>query len=227
MEDGCQVAVNENGTVERNNDIINCTCDHLGIYGVRVVSYKRFEEWQKRIRLLCVEMCLYHTAEHKSCDVYRSLLCARQHQNTLPAYVLEYWVLVCALCERTASLPPSPFLPPPRPAISPSLFIAPIQNGYIFGSAVAYTGSGVALGSGMDITASYIGTTNREFGLSCNSSGPFDSYGRDCSGTVMWVDSLSKPGKMISWSHWRHDLLHSFPSLFLSLINITLPISPL
>ena len=122
MEDGCQVAVNENGTVERNNDIINCTCNRLGIYGVRVVSYKRFEEWQKGIRLLCVEMCLYHTAEHKSCDVYRSLLCARQHQNTLPAYVLEYWVLVCALCERTASLPPSPFLlPPPPPPVQPSL----------------------------------------------------------------------------------------------------------
>eukprot|EP00731_Ephydatia_muelleri_P031717 Em0023g224a len=77
-------------------------------------------------------------------------------------------------------------------AIFPSLFITPIQ------SAVAYTGSGVAFGSGMDITASYIGTTNRVFGLSCNSSGPFDSYGRDCSGTVMWVDSLSKPVQGVS-----------------------------
>ena len=35
IEDGCQVA---NGIVEKNNDTISCTCDHLGIYGVRVVS---------------------------------------------------------------------------------------------------------------------------------------------------------------------------------------------
>ena len=52
MEEGCQVAVNENGTVERNNDIINCTCDHLGIYGVRVVSCKIIKEGQTGFWLL-------------------------------------------------------------------------------------------------------------------------------------------------------------------------------
>eukprot|EP00731_Ephydatia_muelleri_P035718 Em0151g10a len=136
IEDGCQVA-----EVEKNNDTISCTCDHLGIYGVRVNTNP----------VTCSDLC------------------------SVPDSM------------RTRCLP-----------IFPSLFITPIQNGYIFGRAVAYTGSGVALGSGMDITASYIGTTNREFGLSCNSSGPFDSYGRDCSGTVMWVDSLSKPVQGVS-----------------------------
>ena len=37
-ENGCMVAVNKNGGIERDNSIINCSCDHFGIFGVKVVS---------------------------------------------------------------------------------------------------------------------------------------------------------------------------------------------
>ena len=38
MQNGCKIAVDENGIMEKDGNIINCTCDHLGTYGVYVVS---------------------------------------------------------------------------------------------------------------------------------------------------------------------------------------------
>ena len=80
------------------------------------------------------------------------------------------------------------------PAISPSLIIMPLQSGYVSGGPKAYTGTGTA-SAGVVISANYIGTASREFGLSCISNGPSDILGRDCSGAVTWV-VMNSPGKM-------------------------------
>ena len=100
----------------------------------------------------------------------------------------------------------------------------PLPSQYVSGSGSIYTGTGkIAADNTVALSTNYAGTMSREFGLTCTSSGPFDSFGRDCSGTVMWVtmNSPGSNGQMGLFVGW-YDILYPLPHC----LNLTHPIPP-